>query len=191
MPRRPVPVPPSFDEQLRAWNDEHLSLFHSPCVENFAQLLALGDNDKDLLSQYLERVRATRDYGSGGDSRANITRRVGDMLRLAAANPQFREQMMANIREGLESCGDRVLIVFNDLEILWKSYQEHMTEEQARSLAIGQGRYELVKKYARESASKRRLGDELNTSLVFTFPCETAWAFPSLLKGCSSQRSRR
>ena len=73
--------------------------------------------------------------------------------------------MVAAIAEGLESCGDRVLIMFNDLEILWQSYQENMTEERVRALAIGQGRYELIKKYAQESVRKRRLGDEIETIL--------------------------
>ena len=157
----------SLEERLDAWNKEHLEQFYSPCAENFDQLLALGDPAKSQLAKYLGRLRETKDYREGGDSRVNIVRRVGKMLRLASANTQFRDQMAAAIAEGLESCGDRVLIMFNDLEILCQAYQENMTEEQVRALAIGQARYELIKKYAQEEARERHLGDEIETILFF------------------------
>ena len=73
--------------------------------------------------------------------------------------------MVEAIADGLEGCGDRVFVMFNDLEILWQSYQENMTEERIRALAMGQGRYELIKKLVLEEARKRHLGDEIETIL--------------------------
>ena len=156
---------PTLEEQLSEWNNEHLEQFHSPCVQNLAPLLALEEPGKGQLAEYLHKVRITKDYTEGGASRENIVRRAGNMLRLASTNPQFRDQMVSAITEGTESCGDRVLIVFNDLEILWQAYQKNMTEEQIRDLAMGQGRYELIKKYAHEEYVQRHLVDEVSTIL--------------------------
>ena len=105
------------------------------------------------------------------------------MLRLASTNPQFRDQMVSAITEGTESCGDRVLIVFNDLEILWQAYQEDMNEEQIRDLAMGQGRYELIKKYALEEAQRRHLEDKIETVLFLHLSLRDSLHLPITTRG--------
>ena len=172
--------------RLREWNDEHLAFFHSFCIEeSFRLLYVLEDSDKWLLGQYIIKIRETQDYRSSGDSKAAIVRRVGTMLRLASTNPQFRDQMVAAISEGVQACGDWTISVFNDIEILWKSYQENMTEEQVRALAIGQGRYELIKKIARRMVQERNLPTrtEAETILFFHLSLQRLFDLPFSTQG--------
>ena len=159
-----APLEVSLEDQLHAWAEEYQAQFH----QDLAPLIPFGDsNQKSTFSQYLGRLREIPDYLDGGLPKENVLRRVGDMLNLAALNPEFRSQMIAIISQALSSCGDRVLLAFNDIEILCQCYRENLTEEQVRQLAISQGRYELIKKFAMEQAQQLGLHDEIETILDY------------------------
>ena len=150
----------SLEDQLRAWAEEC-----NICID-LTPLLTLDGPNRDMLSRYLGRLHEIPDYRQGGLPKENILHRVGDMLPLSASNPEFRNQMIAIITEALSTCGDRVLLAFNDIEILCQCYRDNLTEDQVRQLAIGQGRYELIKKFAMQQALERGLGDEIETILA-------------------------
>ncbi|MCA1470981.1 E3 ubiquitin--protein ligase [Bradyrhizobium sp. IC3195] len=62
-------------------------------------------------AQFLERLRATVNYGNDGFRQA-----VADDLRQAAANPTLREQFFAQASEANASCEDRVTLNWNGMQ---------------------------------------------------------------------------
>nr|WP_225147988.1 MULTISPECIES: NEL-type E3 ubiquitin ligase domain-containing protein [unclassified Bradyrhizobium] len=62
-------------------------------------------------AQFLERLRATVNYGNDGFRQA-----VADDLRQAAANPTLREQCFAQASEANASCEDRVTLHWNGMQ---------------------------------------------------------------------------
>ncbi|MCA1500280.1 NEL-type E3 ubiquitin ligase domain-containing protein [Bradyrhizobium sp. NBAIM14] len=62
-------------------------------------------------AQFLERLRATVNYGNDGFRQA-----VADDLRQAAANPTLREQFFAQASEANASCEDRVTLHWNGMQ---------------------------------------------------------------------------
>ena len=135
--------------------------------ECFGPLLGLTDHNYLNLNLFLGRLRELEDYRKGGDAKSNIILRVDRMLQLACKNEEFKNEMLALITEGLESCRDRVLIIFNDIEIRWQVHQEGLSKEDIKKLSIRAQRYEEVKKMVLELARSRHLGDEIETILYF------------------------
>ena len=130
-------------------------------------MLSLGDDDKDNLSHYLRRLRETKDYRNGTPaSKKNVVLRVEKMLRLACKNGEFKGKMLALINEGLTSCGDRVLITFNDIEIQWRIHQPR-SESELLNLLVRVERYEQLHKHAKKVAEERGLGDQIETILHY------------------------
>ena len=168
----------TLEERLRAWSDEFETAFPRPMSgsdrpaigdanfsERFHPLLILAPDEREILNNYLGRLREVNDYRAGGDARRNIVLRVDRMLQLACRNEEFKGEMLALIATGLETCGDRVLIIFNDIEIKWQLYQEGLSDDTLQALAIRAQRYEEVKKQAIAVAERLHLGDQIETIL--------------------------
>lgn len=183
--------PRNLNEELSFWLNEYKkSMFQSSAdVERvFPNLLLLNDNEKATLGEYLHRLSEVKDYRNGGYSKDNVVTRAYQMLQLANEDQNFRGEMIALMREGLESCGDRVLIVFNDIEILWQSYQD-LTANEYRAFAIGVGRYIALKQYAQGLNT----ADEIETILYFHINLKEKLDLPittqgMLYPGCSGVR---
>jgi Leucine-rich repeat (LRR) protein len=169
----------NLEQRLREWSDEYEKIEpptfgdSRPRITDtnaqtyFEPLLSLGEEDKNNLSNYLRRLRETRDYQNGTpDSKKNVILRVERMLRLACENGEFKGQMLALINEGLTTCGDRVLITFNDIEIQWHIHQTQ-SEPELRNLLVRVERYEQLREHAIQVAEQRQLGDQVETILHY------------------------
>jgi Leucine-rich repeat (LRR) protein len=169
----------TLEQRLRGWSDEYEKIQppmfgdSRPRITDtnaqtyFEPLLSLGEEDKNNLNNYLRRLRETRDYQNGTpDSKKNVILRVERMLRLACENAEFKGQMLALINEGLTTCGDRVLIIFNDIEIQWHIHQTQ-SEPELRNLLVRVERYEQLRKHAIQVAEQRQLGDQVETILHY------------------------
>jgi Leucine-rich repeat (LRR) protein len=169
----------TLEQRLRGWSDEYEKI-HPPIFGDsrpritdtnaktyFEPLLSLNEDDKNNLGNYLRRLRETKDYRNGTvNSKKNVILRVERMLSLACKNAEFKGQMLALINEGLTSCGDRVLITFNDIEIQWHIHQAQ-SEPELRNLLVRVERYEQLRKHAIQIAEERQLGDQVETILHY------------------------
>ena len=135
--------------------------------EYFAQLLALEPDAKGMLSNYLQKLRTTKDYTDGGLAKNNVILRVERMLQLANSHSVFKDDLLSLLSSALETCGDRVLIFFNDIEILWQFQHRKLKLEEFRSLAIRAERYEQLKAYAQNIYLKDNLSDEIEVILFY------------------------
>jgi hypothetical protein len=169
----------TLEQRLRGWSDEFERTYPTllgdsrPRITDtnaqtyFEPLLSLGEEDKNNLSNYLRRLRQTEDYRNGTpNSKKNVILRVERMLRLACENGEFKGRMLALINEGLTTCGDRVLIIFNDIEIQWHIHQTQ-SEPELRNLLVRVERYEQLRKLAIQVAVQRQLGDQVETVLHY------------------------
>lgn len=155
----------SLSHQLEAWIRECPERVEGNVRERFAALLRLAPDIQSTLTRYLARLRRTKDYEDV--ARENVVRRVLNMVTLANDNEIFRQEMLAAISEGLESCGDRVQITFDKIEILWQFHERELTWEETRTLCIQAARHEQLEKYAKRICEIRRLGDQIETILYF------------------------
>lgn len=156
-----------LEEQLKTWAVEFAAPSNKKaCLVNYKQLLDLADSEKAMLSKYLGKLHGIADYRDPA-ARPQVIHRVECMLQLACENAEFRSAMFDLITEGLGSCGDRVLIVFNEIEIQWQMHREELSDEAAARLAIRTQRYELLKQHAVDVAKQHGLGDQIETILYF------------------------
>jgi hypothetical protein len=167
-----------LDDQLNSWVAEFNACLpqEQPAVDFFS-LLSESDEVKQTLSRYLSRLRDIKDYKAGGEDRKNVIRRVYEMIKLASEKTEFKKDMLALVHEGTETCGDRVLIVFNDLEIL-AQFHQNLSSDEYKALAIRASRYEELKKYAKTICRDHRLGDEIETILYFQLKLKEALNLP-------------
>ncbi len=149
--------------QLASWKKEFTDQTSRINETAFNELTNV---EKTNLCVYLQKLRQTKDYKTLS-TRPNVVQRVYNMLVLAGQNSEFREQMLAAVSEGLHTCGDRTLIIFNDIEVLWHIYREEKTPENIRKWAIKIQRYEELKIYARQKVRELHLTEEIETILYF------------------------
>ena len=173
----------SLEDQIASWQRDFETAFPQESARKdrnrFQPLLSsLDRGSQELLSQYLGNLRGTKDYINGSPSRDRVVERVYNMLDLAARNEEFRNGMLALINEGLRDCHDRRLIIFNEIEILWRFHSETITESEFRDLAIRAQRYEELKKHAKSECRARGLGDEIETILYFHLKLKEALDLP-------------
>jgi len=118
-------------------------------LERYAGLLSLEGEAAESLTLFLQRLHTLPDYRR--KSRQEVIERVDAMLHLASKNALFKNDMLALVQESLESCRDRVLIIFDDIEVLSQFYPEkELSESEFRALAIRAQRYEELKTFAKE-----------------------------------------
>ncbi len=164
-------LPTNFTEQLHLWGMEagHIlepSLFNS-----------LEEENRQQLAEYLQRLRMLPNY-ENPQTRPHLVNRIYQLLLAAGQNVEFQNQMLILIEQGLETCGDRLLITFNDLEVLWCLYQEDRTLEKVKTWALGAQKYELLKKYALQIARREELGEEVETVLYICLKLKEKLALP-------------
>ncbi len=131
--------------------------------KNRVQLLGLDENQKIYLVNFLSRLRLIADFRPGEGSekgRKNVILRVENMLGLASKNRAFKEAMIAEITQALDTCHDRVLLCFNHIEIVWRIHQPVFIEAY-RSLCIRAQKYYWLIQYAKSL----RYGEEIEMIL--------------------------
>jgi Leucine-rich repeat (LRR) protein len=161
-------------EQINTWETEYTKA-SSP---SYNSLLLLDAESQKILSKYLRRLRDVKDYKAGEASRKQIVTRVHKMLDLAERNVEFRNAMFGLILEGTETCGDRISITFNDIEVLSQFHENQLTPEEYKNLCLRAARYEEVKKFAKKIYKKERLVDEIQTILYFQLALKESLNLP-------------
>jgi hypothetical protein len=173
-----------LENQLQIWSEEFAAEGSSSSepANDFSALLSLATPEKKLLKKYLIRIRDTADYKDKA-SRPNIVQRTKRMLQMASQNEEFRGALIALISEGLATCGDRVLIIFNDIEVISQLYRTNLTQEEAKKLAIRSERYELLKKHAKVKVQALGLVDEIETILYYCIKLRDKLDLPITTQG--------
>jgi len=172
----------SLESTLTAWAKEFPEGLSTNLQEHFSSLFALDAQTQQMLAEYLERLRQTKDYQTEGPSKQNVILRVSRMLQLANTNEEFKNSMLALISQGLDTCGDRVLIIFNEIEILWQLYQD-LNPEDFQQLASRAQRYHLLTDHAKKVCEIERLGDAIETILYFHIHLKDDLNLPISTKG--------
>ncbi len=179
-------APISLEQQLAGWSQrfesaypqaEHPELWAEGELSS-ASLNSLEEDVKAMLANYLRRLEQIKDYKNGGSARNNVILRVERMIRLATQNPTFRNEMLALIAEGLQTCGDRVQIIFDEIEILWQLNQKKSSPEEFRALAIRAERWRQVGLHAEIQAEERGFGDHIETILYYQIHLRDALDLP-------------
>jgi len=164
---------PQNEMNAEHWNDR---------TADFTPLLSLEGDEFNNLNKYLRRLRETQDYRDP-NAKNNLILRVERMVQLACRNPEFKQNMLALMAEGLTSCGDRVLITFNESEIQWQFHHKPLTNQEFAQLAIRASRYEYIKKHAKAVAEAKGLGDQIETILAYHIGLRDRLALPITTQG--------
>jgi hypothetical protein len=173
-----------LDEQIGSWIKEYKKTF-SENISDFPMVTfsSLDAETQELFSKYLRRLRDVQDYTAGGPSQKNIILRVHKMLDLAHRNAEFLPAMLGLIAEGVETCGDRVQITFNDIEVLSQFHERALPQEEFRKLCLRAARYEAVKKWAEKICRDKQLGDPIETILHFHLALKHSLDLPISTEG--------
>jgi hypothetical protein len=166
----------SLETELGIW-----SVGLNPPID-WSPLTQMDQENRTLLLNYLTKLKETADYRGEG-SRGAIIARAQTMLRLACENGAFKEELLALMLEGSRSCGDRVILLFNDIEVLSQRFLRNYSELEFAKLAIKIQRYALLKVHAKRQAEQRSLGDEVETTLYYQIRLKEALCLPITTEG--------
>jgi hypothetical protein len=173
-------------ERLEAWSEEFEETFpyNAENREHWASrttdltpLAELEGYEGYRFNKFLRRIREIPDYAVEEDEiddeeerpecQRNVILRVERMVQLAALNPDFKKKMLEILETGENTCGDRVLILFNDIEVEWQLHCKEMTDEEFIPLAKRACLYKLLEQHAMIVAEQEGLHDEVETILGF------------------------
>ncbi len=171
-PNRDDPV--TLTQQLQSWAREFEVEFpdYERPTTDFAPLLtSLNENEAHNLNVFLGRIQSiiSDDINPLTDeARLSVIRRVENMIQLACVNPVFKEKMLTLIEQGLTDCGDRVLLIFNDIEVQYRLHHNVGSQDGPFiPRAVDASLYYLVKQHAIRIAREKGLGDEVETILGY------------------------
>jgi hypothetical protein len=167
-------------ERLQIWSQEYQQAFPfcKPWCSRTADLTpltCLEGIDAHNFHKFLRRIREMADYTVEYDDtidempvrKKNIIRRVEAMVELACINPDFKKKMLAILEIGSNSCGDRVTLLFNEIEIEWQLHHANLLDEQFIPMAQQASLYYQLQKHALQVAEQYHLQDEIETVLGF------------------------
>ena len=126
------------------------------------------DNDEvTAITDYLSNLTATADF-ENPSTRRILARRVAELLRAIDENIDLRERLVAQMVVAMTSCGDRVILSLNDMEIeqrtaalAGKGPNEH--KKLARSLMA----LREVRRLANEKVGRLPSVDEIEIHLAY------------------------
>ena len=131
----------------------------------------LAHQSYDLVT-FLERLTKTADY-ENTVSRPVVAQRIIHALLSVLGNEQIQDEALAIIHDVISSCGDRVILALDDLEVL-KLNDAAITmaikqKDPSELIALGEKmkRMEEVKHIARKHVTKHPLVDEVEVQLAY------------------------
>ena len=180
----------SLSGELQSWSKEFVNRLSSS--ENTlrkppdASRLSLNEKNQEVLRKFLKRMRTIPDY-EDPETRGNIVLQVENILQLACDQLEFREAMLALMNEGLGRCGDRILIYFNKVEILYQFHHKPLTDLEFKQLAIRAHRFERVEQYGTavyesRGGSENPTNDEIEIILHFLVELKESLSLPFTTK---------
>lgn len=138
------------------------------CLNFYATVRAHPGSDN--LHILLQRLKETSDYRNGGRTKQNMILRVGHMLQQAVVNTDFCARLFPILENGLaeRGCGDRITVIFDDIEIEWHlSQSEAFDEVGLAKLLVGLKRKDELDKIAWRRIDELRLGDQIEVFLFY------------------------
>jgi hypothetical protein len=136
--------------------------------------------DRELLRQFLGRLCDTADYQHVA-ARTRLAGRVCDVLEAMGNSPKLRQICSDSISDALQSCGDRVMWVMNQVEI---AVRIHTAQQQShdgtalKALVLGFMRLEIVQAHARQKVGTLKRVDEIEVYLAYESGLREALALP-------------
>lgn len=137
--------------------------------------------ERDALLNYLSRLRETADFRNP-QTRPLLANRVMRLLSAMDGHVDLRERLLAQMAVATTSCGDRVILSMNDMEI-----------EERQTLLEGKGRGDLVK-FARSMVALeevRRRADEKIRNLPSVDEIEVRLAYEIRVGAALADESQR
>jgi Leucine-rich repeat (LRR) protein len=191
LPRAPH-KPASLDHWLKGWLKAYQETFPQLCTGkedrfplssqtflNFYDTLRNHDK-KGFLQEFLKRLTNTQDFKNDREARNNLIYRVGQMLQEAAINEEFREAIFPILETATSTCGDRVALAFNEIEIqLHLSKSHEKTDQQLATILIGVKRLELLRNCVHTRCKELGLGDEIEIQLFYQLKLKEALNLPT------------
>ncbi len=137
----------------------------SVCLVFYSSLFA--HDKKEVLSDFLERLKRTKDYLSGGNSKVKLIHRVFQMLEEASLNEQFRTELFPILEGACETCGDLVTLVFaKDIESrIHLSRAGEKNDGELAKLVVGLKRMALLEERANYHVETLGLVDPVEVEL--------------------------
>ena len=166
--------PVSLNEQLSLWSQEWNG---SISTDSLDFLFSLPSEDQKKLAGFLHRLRDTKDYQNGGEDKENTIVRVEKLVQLANQNGQFLQEVLHLIDQALETCGDRVQLYFDEMEMAWHFHQS-LSDKAFRDLAIVAEKCRQLQLYAERQAEELRLGDAIETIMYYRVHLKDALSLP-------------
>ena len=147
------------------------------CLTNYHQLISHADKEK--LHAFLDRLKSIKDYKDGGDKRNNVILRVGQMLERGASNAVFCCNLFTILEDALSTCGDRITLAFNDIEIQWHLSQSNsLSDRKFIELLVGLKRIDILKAIAAKRVEELKLGDAIEVHLYYQVNLKDALHLP-------------
>lgn len=140
----------------------------APCAMPNASPWALAATDANALQTFLGRLRQTADYHNVAVRPALAARVVA--LLAAMQDPAVRVMALERIHEALTSCGDRVVLMLNQIELALRV--QGLTDGDAsdtalRALGLALLKLEVVHRHAARTAGLLVMVDEIEVYLAY------------------------
>jgi E3 ligase-like protein (putative virulence factor)/Leucine Rich Repeat (LRR) protein len=140
----------------------------STCPEFYQLLIEEDQNQRNVLSLFLEKLQKTEDYIQGGPGRKNVIYRVFQMLEEGVKNEKFRHLLFPILGEANETCVDCATFWFNRIEIqIHLSRFEDKTALELAKLLIGWKRIVLLEERATARIKQRGMVDPIEVYLYY------------------------
>jgi hypothetical protein len=170
----------TLQERLQAWGREFETAFpgYLRATTDFALFLAsLNADETEKLNEYLKKISQIEDFQMDAtpEAQKGVIRRVENMLQLACVNPVFKEKMLNLVEQGVTTCRDRVLLSFNDMEVLHGLHKANAPDRQFMIAAASASMYYLLRKHALKICKEKG-------EIAFPDPIETILAFQIRLR---------
>ena len=179
-------------------SEQHQHLFKNfQMAFSFWQKLANSDAEAPALTllshqlldlvTFLKKLAATADYNNLV-SRPLLAQRIIDTLLSVLGNEQIQDEALALIHDAISSCGDRVILALDDLEILELNDSaktmaiKHESPSELRALGLKMMRMSEVKRIARKHAARLPLADEVEVVLAYQIEIRKHLELPGTTK---------
>jgi hypothetical protein len=147
---------------------------------------SLPDNEKNNLTEYLNRVRDTEDFKNGTASEKYMaTLEIYEMIRDLQTNEHFRIEVFKLLEDALSSCRDRVTIARNNIEIQRLLSENNVDSIRFSQILIGVERKALIEKAAYKRIREKGLGDRIETLLYYHIKSKDALKLPISINNMS------
>lgn len=137
-----------------------------------------SEDERELLNEFLHKLTKTADYDNPR-MQGGIVFTVYRVLTAARLSEKFKTNFFALIHEALASCGDRVAITLNRIEL----QRQLDTTEMSIDLIIGYRRLQLVHEAAEKIVNLKKLRDAIEPMLYMQNKLKAILALPITTEG--------